>query len=334
MLMLRPLVSIISINYNQAQVTCAMLASLRQLTYPNYEVIVVDNASPTEDPVQIEQEFPEVQLIRSKENLGFAGGNNLGIRVAKGKYCLFLNNDTEVVPHLLEPIVGVLERDARVGIVSPKIIFYGTDELIQYAGCDGGISPWTGRSHVTGHLEPDAGQHDISHPTALIHGAAMMVPTKVIREAGLMPELYFLYYEELDWCEMIKRQGYQNYYEAGAKIYHKESVSVGQGSVLRTYYMNRNRLLFIRRNSRSWQRWSGCLFFLLIAVPKNTLRFALRGEWPHLRALWRGLGWHLEGHDVHRNDYLSPESDATELAPPPEALTKRSNQPQPDPALR
>lgn len=319
--MLKPLVSIISINYNQAQVTCAMLASLRQLTYPNYEVLVIDNASPTEDPASIEQLFPEVQLIRSKKNLGFAGGNNLAIREAKGKYCLFLNNDTEVVPHLLEPLVDVLERDPSIGIVSPKIIFYGTDELIQYAGCDEGISPWTGRSYVTGHLEPDAGQHDVSHPTALIHGAAMMVPTKVIRQAGLMPELYFLYYEELDWCEMIKRQGYQNYYEAGAKIYHKESVSVGQGSVLRTYYMNRNRLLFIRRNSRSWQLWSGCLFFLLVAVPKNTLSYAFKRQWPHLRALWRGLGWHLEGHDIHQNQYLTSTLTGPEAELMPDITT-------------
>ena len=304
--MSKPLVSIISINYNQAQVTCALLASLRQLTYPNYEVIVVDNASPTEDPGVIAERFPEVQLIRSADNLGFAGGNNLGIRASQGQYCLFLNNDTEVVPHLLEPLVAVFERDARVGIVSPKIIYYGTENrLIQYAGC-AGISPWTGRGFVVGSMEPDTGQHDTSQATGLIHGAAMMVPTRVIRQAGLMPEVYFLYYEELDWCEMIKRMGYLPYYEAGATVYHKESVSVGQGSVLRTYYLNRNRLLYIRRNLRGWQRWSGALFFLSVAVPKNSAVLALRRDWGHLRALWQGLGWHLRSHNVHANDFLSP----------------------------
>ncbi|MBF9236493.1 glycosyltransferase family 2 protein [Hymenobacter sp. BT683] len=308
--MARPLVSIITINYNQARVTCALLASLRQLTYPNYEVIVVDNASPTEDPGPIAEQFPEVQLLRSPQNLGFAGGNNLGIRAANGAYCLFLNNDTEVVPHLLEPLVAVFERNPAIGIVSPKIIFYGTDGLIQYAGCDG-ISPWTGRSRVIGCLEPDKGQHDTSHVTALIHGAAMMVPTAVIRRAGLMPELYFLYYEELDWCEMIKRLGYLSYYEAGATVYHKESVSVGQGSVLRTYYLSRNRLLYIRRNTTGLRFWSGLLFYLSVAVPKNSLKYALRREWPHLRALWRALGWHLQKHPVHQNHYLPAASLAT-----------------------
>lgn len=298
-----PLVSIISINYNQAQVTCAMLASLRQLAYPNYEVIIVDNASPTEDPGIIAEQFPEVRLIRSAENLGFAGGNNLGIAAARGTYCFFLNNDTEVTPHTLTPLVAALEQNPKIGVVSPKIIFYNTDNLIQYAGCRG-ISPWTGRGHVTGYLEPDHGQHDTSQVTALIHGAAMMVPTHVIRQAGLMPALYFLYYEELDWCEMIKRMGYQSYYEAGATVYHKESVSVGQGSVMRTYYLNRNRLLYIRRNSRGWRYWSGTSFFLLVAVPVHSVRYALRRQWPHLRALWRGLGWHLQGHNVHENQFL------------------------------
>lgn len=298
-----PLVSIISINYNQAAVTCAMLESLRQLTYPNYEVIVVDNASPTEAPDCIAAQFPEVHLIRSAVNLGFAGGNNLGIKEARGEYCLFLNNDTEVAPNLLAKLVAAFEQNPQAGIISPKIIFYGTNQLIQYAGCEG-INPWTGRGTVIGYLEPDAGQYDVSHATALIHGAAMMVPTPLIRQAGLMPELYFLYYEELDWCEMIKRLGYHSYYEAGATVYHKESVSVGQGSVLRTYYLNRNRLLFIRRNSRGRHFWSGCLFFLLVAVPTHSLRYAARGQWAHLGALWRGLGWHLRGQAIHQNHFL------------------------------
>lgn len=101
--MLKPLVSIISINYKQARVTCEMLASLQHVTYPNYEVIVVDNASPVEEVQPIADQFPHVHLIRSAENLGFAGGNNLGIAEAKGKYLLFLNNDTEVDPGFLEP---------------------------------------------------------------------------------------------------------------------------------------------------------------------------------------------------------------------------------------
>jgi GT2 family glycosyltransferase len=302
--MSKPLVSIITINYKQARVTCEMLASLQLVTYPNVEVIVVDNASPNEEIVPIAQQFPKVQLIRSPKNLGFAGGNNLGIAVAKGKYALFLNNDTEVAPDFLEPLVALFESNPQAGIASPKIIFYGTDNVIQYAGCSG-INPWTGRSVTYGLMEKDNGQHNVSSTTALIHGAAMMVPMAVIRKVGLMPELYFLYYEELDWCEMIKRAGYQSYYVAEGTVFHKESASVGQGSVMRTYYMYRNRLLYIRRNSEGMRFWSGLLFFLFVAVPKQSLVFGLHLEHKYLQALWRGLRWHLQPHNVHQNHFLS-----------------------------
>jgi GT2 family glycosyltransferase len=302
--MSNPLVTIISINYKQASVTCEMLASLQAITYPNYEVIVVDNASPEDEITPVENSFPDVQLIRSSQNLGFAGGNNLGIAAAKGKYLLFLNNDTEVAPGFLEPLVEVFEANTTVGVASPKIIFHGTDNLIQYAGC-AGINPWTGRSITFGSLEKDEGQHDVSSSTALAHGAAMMVPMELVKRVGLMPELYFLYYEELDWCEMFKRAGYYCHYVAKSTVYHKESASVGQGSIMRTYYMYRNRLLYIRRNLKGVQFWSGVLFFLLLAVPKQAMVFALRAQFKYLQALWRGLKWHLKPHNIHQNHFLT-----------------------------
>lgn len=287
-----PLVSVISVNYNQAQVTCAMVASLRKVTYPNIEIIVVDNASPTDNPGIITEQFPEVKLICSKKNLGFAGGNNLGIARAKGKYLLFLNNDTEVDVGFLEPLVNLFEVNPEAGVASPKIIYYGTDALIQYAGSKG-INRWTGRSITIGNLEKDSGQHNQSAKTALADGAAMMVPRCVVDAVGLMPEVYFLYYEELDWCEMIKRAGYSCHYVADATIYHKESVSVGKTSVLKTYYMNRNRLLFIRRNVTGFPFWSSTLIFLAAAIPKKAVAFTMSRQWQHLHALGRGLWWNV-----------------------------------------
>lgn len=303
--MSKPLVTIISVNYKQPQVTREMLESIQRITYPNYEVIIVDNASATEELVTIVAQFTNVTLILSPENLGFAGGNNLGITAAKGKYLLFLNNDTEVEPHFLEPLVELFETNPAVGMASPKLLFYGTDQLIQYAGCSE-INPWTGRSVTYGLMERDAGQYSVSFATGLIHGAAMMVPMRLIHKVGLMPELYFLYYEELDWCEMIKRSGYQCYYVGSSTVYHKESVSVGQGSILKTYYMHRNRLLYIRRNLWGIRFWSGMLFFLFVAIPKQSMVYALRFQRSHLQALWRGLKWHLQWNsNVHQNRFLS-----------------------------
>ena len=127
-----PLVSIVSINYDHPEVTCAMLESMRKVTYPNVEVIVVDNASPNDNPAIIKQKYPEVVFIQSEKNLGFPGGNDLGIRQAKGKYIMLLNNDTEVVPGFLEPLVAKMENDPTIGIVSPKIKFFDSPQLLQY----------------------------------------------------------------------------------------------------------------------------------------------------------------------------------------------------------
>lgn len=270
-----------------------MVASLLRITYAPLEIIVVDNASPTDNPDLITKRYPEVKLIKSPENLGFAGGNNLGIAQAKGDYLLFLNNDTEVAPGFLEPLVSLFERNPKAGIASPKIIFYGTDNVIQYAGSQG-INTWTGRSITIGQGEADRGQHDRSQPTQLADGAAMLVPRRVVAAVGPMPELYFLYYEELDWCEIIKRAGYSCHYVAESTIYHKESMSVGKASVLKTYYMNRNRLLFIRRNFSGWSRWTSALVFLGAALPKKAVQFSLQREWQHLRALGRGLRWNIQ----------------------------------------
>ena len=288
-----PLVSIISVNYDQPEVTCEMLASLRNLSYENLEIIVVDNGSPKFDPQIIKDKYPEIQLIKSKKNLGFAGGNNLAIKKASGKYLFFLNNDTEVKIDCIEPLVSLFESNSTAGIASPKIIFFESDDTIQYAGSTE-INPWTGRNKGIGSMEKDMGQFDISSQTDLAHGAAMMVPKSVIEEVGLMPEVYFLYYEELDWCEMIKRQGYTCHYVGKSSIYHKESVSVGKSSLLKTYYINRNRLLFIRRNFFGFQKWSSYFVFLALAIPKRSLTHALNGEWKHCGALWKGVLWNVK----------------------------------------
>ena len=302
--MRKPLISIISVNYNQAQVTCEMIASLRRVTYPSIEIIVVDNASPSDNPDIIKEQYPEVKLIKAASNLGFAGGNNLGIAHAEGEYLLFLNNDTEVAPDFLEPLVKLFESNPEAGVASPKIVYHGTDNIIQYAGSKG-INTWTGRSITIGQFEQDQGQHNLSGQTELADGAAMMVPRRVVQQVGLMPEMYFLYYEELDWCEMIKRAGYTCHYVADATIYHKESISVGKASVLKTYYMNRNRLLFIRRNTKGWPLWTSSTVFLLAAIPKKALGFVLKLEWKHLRALGKGLWWNLTHSNIHRNRYLA-----------------------------
>lgn len=288
----RPLVSIITVNFNQLQHTLALLSSLRNITYPEVEVIVVDNASRENSAQAIKESFPEVVVIVSEENLGFAGGNNLGIRAAKGEYILFLNNDTEVDPGFIEPLVKVFETNALAGAASSKIIYHNSDNIIQYAGSTC-LNPLTGRNKRIGYMERDRGQHDTLRETDLAHGCAMMVPRRVIDTVGMMPELFFLYYEEIDWCETIKRNGFKIYYVPNSKVYHKESMSVGKNSVLKTYYMTRNRLLYMRRNSSGLSKIMAFAFFIFFSIPKNMITHLKQRELEHVKAFWRGCIWNL-----------------------------------------
>ena len=287
-----PLVSIITVNYNQSNVTIDFLKSLRNISYPNIETIVVDNASPNDHPAILKEQFPEIQLILSDENLGFAGGNNLGVKQAKGKYLLFINNDTEVPENFLEPLVELMENDASIGMVSPKIKFHWNPELIQYAGYTK-MNPVTIRNSSIGYHEVDKGQYNKLMETNAAHGAAMMVPRKVIEDVGMMTEVYFLYYEEHDWAERIKKAGYKIFIEPNSYILHKESVSTGKDSPFKTYYLTRNRLVFTRRNISGITKLMSLAFQLLVSWPKNCLSYLLKGQFKHFRAYNKGVFWNF-----------------------------------------
>jgi len=293
----QPLVSIITINYNESQVTLDMLESLKGSNYPNLEVIVVDNASPNDNPDVIKEEYPHINLIKSKENLGFAGGNNLGVREAKGDFLFFINNDTIVPKDCIGPLVETLQNNETIGMVSPKIKFHWDASLIQYAGYTP-MSHWTIRNNSIGYHQKDDGRFDSEGETNSIHGAAMMVPRHVVDEVGMMTEVYFLYYEEHDWAEQIKRAGYKVYYQPKSFILHKESLSTGKFSPLKTYYISRNRILFARRNFKPLQLMVSLFFQTFISIPKNMASFALKREFEHLKAFWEAISWNLKNHKV------------------------------------
>jgi GT2 family glycosyltransferase len=297
----QPMVSIVSVNYDQPEVTCEMLETLRKVTYPNFETLIVDNASPSTSPAIIKQKYPEVQLIISEKNLGFAGGNNIALKQAKGDYVLLLNNDTEVKPDFLESLVELMESDKKIGIVSSKILYFYEDNVIQYAGASP-INPITSRGRHYGYKEIDNGQLDEVKETAYPHGACMMIRKSVLEELGLLYEGYFLYYEELDFAERVKRAGYKIYFQPNSSILHKESISTGKNSPLKTYYMNRNRLLFVRRNSTGITFLLGIIYFFMISLPKNTIKYLF--EKKHLSALYRGVAWNISNFDINKNQQL------------------------------
>jgi GT2 family glycosyltransferase len=283
------ILSIITINYNGLKDTCELIDTL-PLEDETIEVIVVDNASKEDEATQIELRYPQVKVIRSKENLGFAGGNNLGIQAAHGKYLFFLNNDTLLShqPSAISHLINRLESSPKIGMVSPKIKFSWGDNPIQYAGYTP-LSKITLRNHSIGFGEADSGQYDTAHPTPYAHGAAMMIKREMIDKAGLMPECYFLYYEELDWSMIIRRAGYVIWYEPTCTIYHKESQTTGQSSPLRTYYITRNRLLFAKRNINSPQQYLTYLYLTGIVALRDMIKYTLQRRPDLAQATLKGI---------------------------------------------
>ena len=281
--------SIITINYNGLKNTCELIDTL-PLEDKSIEVIVVDNASAQDEATTIEEQYPQVKVIRSKENIGFAGGNNLGIKAAQGKYLFFLNNDTLLKPQAsdLKPLISRLESSPKIGMVCPKIKFSWCNQLMQFAGYTP-LSLITMRNKAFGCGKVDLGQFDTPHLTPYAHGAAMMVKREVIEKVGLMPECYFLYYEELDWSMMIHRSGYDIWYEPACTVYHKESQATGQNSPLRTYYITRNRLLFARRNQLGRTKYIAYIYLICIVAIRDILKYAFQRRWDLVRATIRGV---------------------------------------------
>ncbi len=281
-------ISIITVNYNGMNDTCHMIDSLMQyLSEVSYEIIIVDNASLGNEIAEIEAKYKNVHCIKSDSNLGFAGGNNLGMLQAKGKYILLLNNDTYIENDSLLNLAKFLDSNLTVGAVSPKIKFANSN-IIQFAGYTA-LSQITLRNSLIGFGEPDLGQYDIPAKSPFLHGAAMMLRRDIIKKVGLMPEIYFLYYEELDWCERINKSGFELWYNPQAVVFHKESRSVGQNSPLRCYYMTRNRLLYAWRNRKGLVRLAAMLYQFLIANPKAIFTYMLSRRFDLVGACIRGM---------------------------------------------
>ena len=280
-------VSIITINYNGLDDTRALIESIP--FNENMEVIMVDNASKNQEADIIAKRFPQVKVLKSKRNLGFAGGNNLGIQAAQGKYLFLINNDTFFKDFNVQALIDRMESSPDIGIVCPKIRFAWGNKSIQFAGYSK-LSTVTVHNYAIGFNEDDHGQYDIANSTPYAHGAAMFIRRDAINKVGLMPDCFFLYYEELDWSMMFTRSGYQIWYEPACTIYHKESQSTGQNSPLRTYYLTRNRLLLVRRNPQEFNKTLAYIYLIGIVALRDILKYTFIGRYDLLKAIFRALG--------------------------------------------
>lgn len=265
-----PLVAIIVVTWNQCAMTCDCLESLALLDYPpdKLRLIVVDNASQDSTADTIEVAFPNVVVLRNMENLGFVGGNNVGINHVLEQevdYVMLLNNDTIVATDMLRTLTAVAESDSAIGIVGPKIFYYDQPDLIWAAGAS--IDWNTGKVSRLEDRRLSSVGDEYPETVDYVHGCAICVKRSVIDQIGLLDDRLFIYYEETDWCVRASRREWRIVYVPQSRIWHRVSATMGTASPATEYYMSRNALLFLAKHLHGWSR--------VRAVARNAGRSAL-----------------------------------------------------------
>jgi GT2 family glycosyltransferase len=251
-----PAVAIVILNWNGAADTLACLRSVEKIDYSNFMIIVIDNGSSDDSVAVIRAAFPKIEVIETGSNLGFAGGNNVGIKRAlelDADHVLLLNNDTEVDSGILNAFVDAARRFPRAGVFSGKIYFHDDPKRIWYAGVQWNIKEARFRQLGEG-MQDDGASYSAICETDYACGCAFFVPAKRLREIGLLDEDFFLYFEETDWSYRARKAGYPSIFVPGAILWHKVSVSFGgEDSPLALYFVTRNRLLWARKHA-AWRR--------------------------------------------------------------------------------
>jgi GT2 family glycosyltransferase len=253
-------VAIIVLNWNNPDDTLACLRTVTMLDYPALTTIVVDNGSTDDSVARIRAAHPTVDLIETGENLGYAEGNNVGIRHAletHTDYVLILNNDTELQSDFLSQLVAEAESDPSIGVVGPKMYFFEPSDMVFAAGS---LIEWDkGSLNQRGmrQRESESGSlySDCPEDVDFIIGCGVLIKRAALEQIGLLDARYYLNFEDVDICVRTRQAGYRVRYTSRAILRHKVSASLGQGSPRNTYYMTRNALLFFGTHLNGWRRW-------------------------------------------------------------------------------
>ena len=296
----QPKVVVILLNWNNAHFTAPCIRSLEKSDYSNMHILVVDNGSQDGSPEALQNDFPNLALIRNGQNLGFAAGNNVGIRAALemgAEYVLILNNDTEVDSGLIRELVSMCEADHSIGISTPKMYFMNPPNVIWFAGST--VNLWTGTSNHIGCGEIDRGQFDAIAEPGFATGCCFLVRADVLKRLGGFEERFFIYSEDADFSLRCRKAGYRIVFNPRGKLWHKESGTMAKNgggpgarqSPLQHYLKARNGIFVVRRHASLLQKF--------ISYPICTLRMGrrllyrlLERDWDSARSTAKGL---LEG---------------------------------------
>ena len=291
-----PLVSVVIPHYGGTDILGECLTSLNKCSYPNLEIIVVDNASPDGSVQFIKTNFPGINLIQSEYNRGFAGGGNFGAQHTAGEYLLILNNDTTHEPDWIDCLVKMMESNPKISSVQPKIKNYDNRDYFDYAGACGGFMdkycfPFA-RGRIFSTVEKDEGQYDESIQIFWASGTAFLTRKNVFDKVGGFDEILFAHMEEIDYHWKSQMLGNEIWVEPASVIYHKGAVTLPVSSPKKTYLNYRNSLILLLTNYPKMtpiRLLFPRLFLEFISLLKEVITF----KWGHAFAILRSWMWIL-----------------------------------------
>lgn len=281
-------VLIIILNWNGKADTLDCVKSLKKLKDQKFDILVVDNGSIDNSAAEISRAYPEVNMICLNENLGYVGGNNVGLKYALSRdyaYMLLLNNDTEVSETFLNRLLSIAESNSKIGVLSPVICYFDPREFIWSAGGKVDFKHWQSDMISMGKNIQEYGRTS-PYPVDFVTGCALLVKREVVEKVGLLDDRFFAYYEDVEWCVRIRKAGFEVVVVPDSRIWHKVSPQKRASSPIVTYYMTRNRLLFMRLAG------SGCRKIIRVALFENirtVLSWSIKPKWRNKRILRKAV---------------------------------------------
>ncbi|MFM8255729.1 MAG: glycosyltransferase family 2 protein [Bacteroidota bacterium] len=247
-----PRVAVVILNWNGKVLLEQFLPSLGRSSYPNLELVVVDNGSTDHSVSFLQQQYPQIKTIILSENLGYAGGYNAALQQVEADYYILLNSDVEVSPGWVEPLIELMESHTNVAAAQPKLLSFHHKNKFEYAGASGGWIDCLGypfaRGRVLEHCETDHGQYDKATPIFWASGAAFCVRAKAFHEMNGFDASFFAHQEEIDLCWRLQRRGYQIYSCPQSVVWHVGGSTLPKGNSQKTFLNYRNNLWMLAKN--------------------------------------------------------------------------------------
>jgi GT2 family glycosyltransferase len=267
----QPSVAIVILNWNGKKFLQQFLPSVLASTYSNKRIIVADNASTDDSVTFLNEQFPQVEILTSTQNYGFAGGYNYFLQQVQADYYVLLNSDVEVTPNWIEPVIELMQSNEKIAACQPKLLSWNVKDEFEYAGASGGWLDALGYPFTRGRLfdvfEKDKGQYDDAIPVFWATGAALFIRQDCYHQMKGFDDYFFAHMEEIDLCWRLQRSGYQIYVCPQSTVYHVGGGTLPKGSERKVYYNFRNNLMMLYKNLPVQQLlWKLPLRFLLDAV--------------------------------------------------------------------